>query len=425
MKKTFLTVVLLCAAGLAFAQEKNVKEAKKLAGAVTPDFVRAEQLIGDALTNPETKDLAETWNVAGFVQERRMEKEMENAYLQQPYDTVQLYKSTLDMCKYYLKCDELAQVPNEKGKVKNKYRKANSATMLGERNNLLNGGIEFYNRYLSDNNKETGKRALDCFAMYIDMASHPMFEKANLVQTDTLLPQVAYYAGMTALKLEDYPSILKYTPMAQDNKEVGMYAMELVSTALKAEGDTVKWLASLQEGMRKYPQHAFFFGHMVDYYSNNNKFDEAIRFADEMLAKDPSNPFNLYVEGYLYHNKYSVLAGKEDSKAEAEAAMNKAMEYYQKAIAVDPKYVEAYSNLGQLYCLQAQDYSSTATTDINDPAYQESQEKLKGFYLEAKKYYERARELSPEQKNLWMQGLSQVYYVLGMGAEYEALQNER
>ena len=423
MKKTFLTVVLLCAAGLAFAQEKNVKEAKKLAGAVTPDFVRAEQLIGDALTNPETKDLAETWNVAGFVQERRMEKEMENAYLQQPYDTVQLYKSTLDMCKYYLKCDELAQVPNEKGKVKNKYRKANSATMLGERNNLLNGGIEFYNRYLSDNNKETGKRALDCFAMYIDMASHPMFEKANLVQTDTLLPQVAYYAGMTALKLEDYPSILKYAPMAQDNKEVGMYAMELVSTALKAEGDTVKWLASLQEGMRKYPQHAFFFGHMVDYYSNNNKFDEAIRFADEMLAKDPSNPFNLYVEGYLYHNKYSVLAGKEDSKAEAEAAMNKAMEYYQKAIAVDPKYVEAYSNLGQLYCLQAQDYSSTATTDINDPAYQESQEKLKGFYLEAKKYYERARELSPEQKNLWMQGLSQVYYVLGMGAEYEALQN--
>ena len=425
MKKTFLTVVLLCAAGLAFAQEKNVKEAKKLAGAVTPDFVRAEQLIGDALTNPETKDLAETWNVAGFVQERRMEKEMENAYLQQPYDTVQLYKSTLDMCKYYLKCDELAQVPNEKGKVKNKYRKANSATMLGERNNLLNGGIEFYNRYLSDNNKETGKRALDCFAMYIDMASHPMFEKANLVQTDTLLPQVAYYAGMKALKLEDYPSILKYAPMAQDNKEVGMYAMELVSTALKAEGDTVKWLASLQEGMRKYPQHAFFFGHMVDYYSNNNKFDEAIRFADEMLAKDPSNPFNLYVEGYLYHNKYSVLAGKEDSKAEAEAAMNKAMEYYQKAIAVDPKYVEAYSNLGQLYCLQAQDYSSTATTDINDPAYQESQEKLKGFYLEAKKYYERARELSPEQKNLWMQGLSQVYYVLGMGAEYEALQNER
>ena len=425
MKKTFLTVVLLCAAGLAFAQEKNVKEAKKLAGAVTPDFVRAEQLIGDALTNPETKDLAETWNVAGFVQERRMEKEMENAYLQQPYDTVQLYKSTLDMCKYYLKCDELAQVPNEKGKVKNKYRKANSATMLGERNNLLNGGIEFYNRYLSDNNKETGKRALDCFAMYIDMASHPMFEKANLVQTDTLLPQVAYYAGMTALKLEDYPSILKYAPMAQDNKEVGMYAMELVSTALKAEGDTVKWLASLQEGMRKYPQHAFFFGHMVDYYSNSNKFDEAIRFADEMLAKDPSNPFNLYVEGYLYHNKYSVLAGKEDSKAEAEAAMNKAMEYYQKAIAVDPKYVEAYSNLGQLYCLQAQDYSSTATTDINDPAYQESQEKLKGFYLEAKKYYERARELSPEQKNLWMQGLSQVYYVLGMGAEYEALQNER
>ncbi len=36
------------------------------------------------------------------------------------------------MCKFYFKCDELAQIPNEKGKIKNKYRKSNSATILAE-----------------------------------------------------------------------------------------------------------------------------------------------------------------------------------------------------------------------------------------------------------------------------------------------------
>lgn len=49
------------------------------------------------------------------------------------------------MCKFYFKCDELAQIPNEKGKIKNKYRKSNSATILAERGNLINGGIQFFN----------------------------------------------------------------------------------------------------------------------------------------------------------------------------------------------------------------------------------------------------------------------------------------
>ena len=43
---------------------------------------------------------------------------MENAYLRKPYDTLKVYNSALNMCKYYFKCDELAQIPNEKGKIK-------------------------------------------------------------------------------------------------------------------------------------------------------------------------------------------------------------------------------------------------------------------------------------------------------------------
>lgn len=35
----------------------------------------------------------------------------------------------------------------------------------------------------------------------------------------------------------------------------------------------------------------------------------------------------------------------------------KAIEFYNKTIEVDPNYAEAYSNLGLIYCLQAQDFS--------------------------------------------------------------------
>ena len=379
MKKVVLSVVMLLVAGFAFAQEKAVKEAKKIAAGVNPDFAKAEQLINGALTNPETKDQAETWNVAGFIQRRQSEKQMESAYLRQPYDTMQVYKSALEMCKYYLKCDELAQIPNEKGKIKNKYRKANAAAIKGERGNLINGGIQFFN-------EEKNKEALEYFGMYVSLPSQPMFAEDEEIKADTLLPQIAYYASLAAMKMEDYPSVLKYAPVAQDDKEVGKYAMEFVSTALKAEGDTAKWIVSLQEGVKKYPEHSFFFGNLIDYYSSSKKFDEAMAFADEMIAKDPSNPFNTDVKGYLYHNM-------ED--------YDKALEFYKKTTELDPNYAEAYSNIGLIYCLKAQDYSEKATSDVNDPKYAEDMAKLKTFYEEAKPYYEKARQLKPDQKDLW------------------------
>ena len=72
--------------------------------------------------------------------------------------------------------------------------------------------------------------------------------------------------------------------------------------------------------------------------------------------------------------------------------------------------------------LQAQDFSEKATTDINDPKYKEDQATLKTFYEKAKPYYEKARELKPDQKDLWLNGLYRVYYNLQMGPEFEEIE---
>lgn len=400
MKRVLFSMVLLMAATISFAQVKAVKDAKSIASETNPDFSKAEQLINGALQNAESKDDAATWDVAGFIQKRINEKQMENAYLRKPYDTTKVYSSVLNMYNYYLKCDELAQKPDEKGKIKNRYRKSNAATLLVERPNLINGGIHYFNL---DKNKE----ALSFFAMYIDASSNPMFEKENLLQTDTLLSQVAYYATLASAKMEDYPSVMKYAPYAENDKEFGKYAMEFVSTAYKAEGDTVKWIASLKNGIQKYPDHSFFFGHLIDYYSNTNKYDEAMKFADEMLAKEPNNTFYLYVKGYLYHNMKEY---------------DNAIDYYKKTVAVDPNYAEAYSNLGLIYVQKAQEFADTATADMNSPKYTQEQEAIKKFYEEARPYYEKTRELKPDQQDLWIQGLYRVYYNLNMGTEFEEIE---
>lgn len=400
MKRVLFSMVLLMAVSFAFAQEKNVKEAKSIAGEVKPDFAKAEQLINEALTNPETKDNAATWDVAGYIQKRINEKEMENAYLRKPYDTLKVYNSVLNMYNYYVKCDELAQIPNEKGKIKNKYRSANSKTILAERPNLINGGIQYFNLNKNED-------ALKYFAAYVDAATLPMMEKENLLEKDTILPQVAYYATLAADRVGDKDAVMKYAQYALKDKENGQFAMQLLTDAYKAKGDTAKWVEKLQEGIVKFPENQYFFANLVDYYSSSNQNDKAMQFADDMLAKDPNNKLYLYVKAYLYHNMKDY---------------EKAIEFYKKTLDIDPAYAEACSNLGLVYLLEAQEYADKAPADINDPNYATAQAEIKKFYEAAKPYYEKARELKPDQKDLWLQGLYRVYYNLNMGPEFEEIE---
>ena len=129
-------------------------------------------------------------------------------------------------------------------------------------------------------------------------------------------------------------------------------------------------------------------------------------FADKMLANDPNNKMYVYVKAYLYHNMKEY---------------DKAIEFYNKTLKLDPDYAEAYSNIGLVYLMKAQDFADKATTNVNDPKYAESQKAIKKFYEEAKPYYEKARALKPDQNDLWLQGLYRVYYNLNMGPQFEEI----
>jgi hypothetical protein len=159
---------------LSFAQQGNVKEAKSIIEGTNPDFAKAEQLIGSALTDPSTSKDPATWDVAGKVQSKINEKENTKLYLKQAFDTTKMYNSILEMYKYFLKCDELAQIPNDKGKIKNKFRKENSASLMMDRANLINGGVLYFN-------KNQNAEALKFFGTYIESAKYPMLESYNLV----------------------------------------------------------------------------------------------------------------------------------------------------------------------------------------------------------------------------------------------------
>ena len=216
-------------------------------------------------------------------------------------------------------------------------------------------------------------------------------ERENMAKSEALLEKIS------GRKVVGYRGPLDLLPNC---------AMQLMADAYKAKGDTGAWIKALEEGILKFPGNDYFFANLVDYYNSSNQASKAMEFADRMLANDPNNKLYLYVKAYLYHNMKEY---------------DNAIEFYKKAIAADPEYAEAYSNVGLVYLMKAQDYADKATTDINDPKYAEAQAVVKKFYEEAKPFYEKARALKPDQKDLWLQGLYRVYYNLNMGPEFEEI----
>ena len=136
MKRILLLMAL--AVGLStvgYAQKANVNKAKnKALTTENPDISGAKNLIEDALMDDETKNLANTWFVAGLVYERSVELGTEA-------DVAKAFE-------YYLKAYELDQMPNAKGKVAPKFDKkiANSIGKFYRNNILFNYAITLHNR---------------------------------------------------------------------------------------------------------------------------------------------------------------------------------------------------------------------------------------------------------------------------------------
>lgn len=404
MIRKLLVIFLLLAIPFSFTFSQNdvLKQAK--ATFKKGDVKELQKMVDKIIVDPSTKNNPDTWYVSGRVQQRKAEQQMEKAYLRKPYDTLTIYNSVLNMTQYFLRCDSLAQLETKPGKI-NKYRKDMQQSILADKGNLLNGGIYYYN-HATEGDTVNLSKARDFFGTYVDATMSDMFALDNLLPRDSVFSQVAYYASLAAVRIGDYPSVLKYAPYAEDDATVGQYAMEFLAQAYKQNGNTTAWIETLKRAIEKHPQDDYFFANLIDYYGSQDKYDEALEFANGMLAKAPGNYYYLFVKGFLYHSMKRY---------------NDALAYYKRSIKANPDYAEAYSNVGLVYCLQAQDFSQEAVTDIKDPRYPVDQAQLKSYYENALPYYEKARQLKPNDRTLWLNGLHRVYYNLSMGDKFNEI----
>ena len=405
MKKVLFTVALMFGAMVASAQVSVVKEAKSM----KKDPAAAAKVLEAALTNPETANDPNTWQLAGDLQKAIYDEENMKLYLPGGQaDMPKMNASLLKMFEYYLKCDEVEQAGVANGTVKKaKLRKKNAEALLKVRLNLVNGGVEAFNV----NNYEEAQKY---FGLFVDVVDAPMFaEQAAALKADTLNSLYANYAAMAAglRDPKDVESVIRYGNIGKESESEGWRSLMFMAEVYgnKETGDSIKWLETIKEGAQKFPEQDFFVGNIMDYYLQKGMVEDGLAMIDQLLASN-EKPYFLYVKGVLLYEKQDYDA--------AHAALDKLI-----ALGGDLA-AEAYAKKGDIYFFPAQKIvEENSALSIDDPKYNANEAKIKEAYELAKPFYEKAKELEPDNKTIWGQQLLRVYWALNK-AEYEALEKE-
>ena len=405
MKRVLLTVALCVAASASFAQKKVVNEAQSIAKGSNADFGEARTLIKGALENPETKDDAKTWYVAGFIEDQQFNAERAKQILgQQPNEPV-MYEALYGILPYFQKAYELDQLPNEKGKVKPKYTKDIKSTLSANHVYLFNGGAYYFD-------KQEYKKAYDFFNQYVEISELPMFAGTQTAEKDSTFMTVQFYAAAAASLAKDSRLAIaaleraKNTPYRQ--YDVYQYLCYEYGEARTAQ-DSVMLEKTFEEGMQVFPDSAFFLNNLINTYIYSNRNEKALEMLNVAIQKNP-NDANLYnVMGRVYETGLKDYANAEKN--------------FQIALEKDPNLTDALSNIGRIYYNQGVNKLSEANMINDSKKYQEELSMAKDLFKKALPYYKKAHEAEPEKMDN-MIALRGIYYNLNMGPELEAIEAE-
>ena len=104
MRKIVLSIAFAATTVVGMAQNRLVNKAEGLID--EGKIVEAQDLLTQALTSGETKDMAKAWNLQGDVYQRMFAGELNKAAAQQPMDTAQFCKNLYACIEAYDKCNE-------------------------------------------------------------------------------------------------------------------------------------------------------------------------------------------------------------------------------------------------------------------------------------------------------------------------------
>ena len=408
MKKMMMMAIMAAAATTAFAQDDLVKEAKK--AFAKGEFDQAAQVLAPALTSSATTDKAAAWNLQSEIMQSKFSaiqaKEVEEKVKPTgaTIDTKGMHDAAIGAIEAAMKCDEFDRQPNEKGKVKIRFRKEAQTKLQNTRLALINAGLFYYNGKDLDN-------ALKTWAMYLASAEDPLFEGVDLSK-DPYRAEIAYYAGLVAYQKKDYVTAEKYANIAAQDPAKADDANEILlfskKETLKTPADSASYLAMVKDLHKQKPDEKRYFNLLMDYYTHAHNMPALKVWAEEEIAINAENAMAWALKGEVEMN---------DRQWDA------AVESYKKAIEIDPTFVQCLFNAGVCLNSKAIDLKDQLSDKKTGGLTTANADKVKAVLSESLTFLERAKELDPEREKVnWAYPLYQIYYSLGDKAKSEEME---
>jgi len=233
----------------------------------------------------------------------------------------------------------------------------------------------------------------------------------NVTDTNVLIN-----CGVMAMKSKNMDKAKKYFGIAADRKIGGAGLYMDICKIYKESGDTSGAIETLKKGIEKYPKEASsMITEMVNIYLATGKNKEAMEYLTKAIELQPNNATYHFALGALY----------DQTKQQ-----DKAIESYQKAISIDPLYVDAYLNAGASYYNAGIEHFKIANETKDDKVYEAEKKVALDFYSKAVPFLEKVKEVSKNKKEKIdaLYSLKQIYYKLGQmdkknkaQAEYDAI----
>ncbi len=395
MKKLTMLALAAVVSASAFAQDvyKQISKIK--------DYKEAYNLLQANLGSLSAEDKAKCYNALVDLAYNKVVKEQgtitENQMAEQlktevtPYDTVGLYDAVLQALENGVACDEFDMQPNEKGKVKPKFHKANSDRLYPIRFHLINAGI-----YYQATNEALSYKYL---ATYVESADYPLFKEQDKSK-DANLTQIAYYAARSAYLAKDYAKAEKYADIALADTAVGQDAMQVklavMQSQLKTHQDSLNYVAKLKEIYAKDENNDMIFSTICSILLQMNDKAQANQIIQAKLSKDPNNFTALTLSGQSYMS--------ESKWSEAIAALTKAEQQ-------QPDNVAVIASIGNSYMYKAQEAAEHAVAGGKKMT-PEAENAIIDVYKQAISYLEKARDLDKTMqfRSFWAYSLYTCCY---------------
>ena len=251
---------------------------------------------------------------------------------------------------------------------------------------------------------------------YADAA--PLFKKAYDIAASLgggeQASEMLNLAATSALRAGEYNTALEYFTELKNNGNETAEIYRHLAACYNGLGQSDQAMAMINAGLEKDPSDANLILEKVNAYLKEGKGADAIVDLEKLLELDPQNAQLLFVLGTIY--------GDETNKDVYDT--EKALQYYNQALAINPNYYDATYNIGVLYTTMANKYIEEANeitgfSKAEIAKYDGLIEQANELLRTGLPYLQRAYETQPSDdvKNV----LRSIYVKLKMTDEVKAL----